>query len=576
MFVTYNGEIYNDAVLRRELERDFGVKFRSTCDTELLPYGYLAWGEAMFARLEGIFAIALWDAAKERLILARDGIGTKPVLFAEIGQSVIFASEMKGILASRMVAPDLEPQCLHTYLAAGHAGPARTIVVGVEQVPPGSLVVFSREGRRATQFWEPNRRGDIVNAGDALDALSMTFDEVVGSQLISDVPVSILQSGGIDSSLISLTVGRSKRHVPLFTATFNEPSHDEVDLARDVAVASGLPHHVIPIDASSDLPATFRAMVHHFDAQCADTGALGFYCLSQAVRKHSTVVLSGDGGDEFFAGYETYAASRAAEVLLHVIPSSLSRVVGQAAYRLNPVDELRLPTASVIARFAAGLGEGGTRPHLEWRRLLPAALARKAYGPAMAGLADVTPYRDYAAFYDAAPGSLLDRAMLADQQFHLQSVLTKVDAMSMAHGLEVRVPLLDRRVMDLAGRLSVKLLNRWNGHPKEILRAFSRRLGAPDRVANARKKGFNVPIARMLRRELAPLGDQLFAREADVLAPYLRPDAIRTLWEAHRDGRANHAFALWPLLVLAVWRAGLAAGAEIAPRGTGNVVSTAA
>jgi asparagine synthase (glutamine-hydrolysing) len=362
--------------------------------------------------------------------------------------------------------------------------------------------------------------------------------------------------------LVSLTVGRRRIPIPLYTASFDEPSHDEVDLAQRVAAAANLPHNIISADGSGALSETFLSMVHHFDAQCADTGALGFYCLSQAVRKHSKVVLSGDGGDEFFAGYETYAATRAAEILRHIVPIPLARWVGATAYRTDPMNESRLPISSILSRFASGLAEGGRHPHLEWRRLLPAALEREVYGPAMSELAGTTPYREYAAFYDASPGGTLDRAMLADQQFHLQSVLAKVDAMSMAHGLEVRVPLLDRRIMDLAGRMSVRLLNRWNGRPKALLRALARRLGAPPTVTDARKKGFNVPIARMLRGELAPIGNQLFTHDADVLAPYLKADAVRALWLAHRDGQCNHAFALWPLLILAAWRAGLTKSAQ--------------
>jgi asparagine synthase (glutamine-hydrolysing) len=558
VFVTYNGEIYNDRLLRAELERDFGFRFRTSCDTEVLPYAYLAWGDDMFERLEGMFAIGLWDVANERLVLARDGIGIKPVLFADTGSAVVFASEMKGVLASGLVSADLDSNSLHTFLAAGHAGPSATLVTTVEQVPPGSIVAFSRAGRHSMRYWQPRRSGDIVDMETAVDLVSRTLDEVVGDQLVSDVPLSILQSGGIDSSLISLSVGRTGAKPPLFTASFDEPSHDEVDLARQVADVAGLSHRVVPVHAGQGLDRIFRSMVHHFDGQCADTGALGFYCLAEAVRKHSTVVLSGDGGDEFFGGYETYAATRVAELVRRVTPVGLARVAGQLAYRASPGNEGRLPGAALVARFASGIAEGGSRPHLQWRRLIPAPLLPDLYGPAMRELASTSPYREYAAHFDAASGHVLDRAMLADQQFHLQSVLAKVDAMSMAHSLEVRVPLLDRRIMELAGRIQLRLLSPWNGAPKRVLRDLARRLGAPAGVTRARKKGFNVPIARLLRGDLRSLAEQMLDRDADVTTPYLRPDSVRALWRAHRDGRTNHAFALWPILTVATWRAGLA------------------
>ena len=416
---------------------------------------------------------------------------------------------------------------------------------------------FSRDGRREWTFWKPSRQGDINELEPAIELMSRTLDEVVGDQLVSDVPLSILQSGGIDSSLISLSVGRKRKNVPLFTAGFDEPTHDEVDLARRVANAAGLPHQVIPVERSKDLCTTFRSVVYHFDGQCADAGALGIYSLSAAVRKYSTVVLSGDGGDEFVCGYQTYGATRVAEFVRRVIPSSLARGIGTLAYRLGPNNESRLPGQAIATRFAFGLAEGGERPHLEWRRLVPATLTRTVYGPGMKELAGATPYGEYARYYDSIQGSVLDRAMLADQRFHLQSILQKVDAMSMAHSLEVRVPLLDRRIMDIAARLQTGLLLR-RGSPKFLLRVLAQRLGAPLEVTTARKKGFNVPIARLLRSELMPLANQVLERDADVLSPYLQPDAIRTLWREHRDRRANHAFALWPILTLGVWLAGLA------------------
>jgi asparagine synthase (glutamine-hydrolysing) len=211
-----------------------------------------------------------------------------------------------------------------------------------------------------------------------------------------------------------------------------------------------------------------------------------------------------------------------------------------------------------LARFALGLGDGGEAPHLSWRRLIPKFLVQQLYGPGMAGLAGESPYAEYAGYYAEPHRDVLDRAMIADQRFHLQSVLAKVDAMSMAHSLEVRVPLLDRRVMDLAGTIDVRLLNPApNGPPKLVLRKLAERLGVPKSVVAARKRGFNVPIARLLRDKLQPLGNELLDRNADVLAPYLKPDSVRGLWRAHRDREADNAFALWPVLTLATWQAGL-------------------
>ena len=574
--VTYNGELYNEQQLRVELQRDFGFAFHTTCDTEVLPYAYLAWGDAMFERLEGLYAMGIWDRKAQRLLLARDGIGIKPLFYAANDESVRFASEVKGLLAGGAIDFDLDPDALHTFFAAGHPGTARSLIKTIRQVPPGSVLSFTATEHTERQFWRPYRKPQITDLDTAVGRLEHALDEVVESQLISDVPLAVLQSGGIDSSLISLSLGRRGLEAPLFTASFTERSHDETEQARAVAAAAGLPHRTVACDSDEDPAPIFRNVVHHFDGQCADTGALAFYQLAGAVRRHSTVVLSGDGGDEFFCGYETYAATRAAEFARHVVPPAFAGLIGRLAYRANARNEARLPATALLARFALGLSEGGARPHLYWRRLIPGFLVRELYGPAMAEFAAASPYAEYAHYYDEPHDRVLDRAMIADQRFHLQSVLTKVDAMSMAHSLEVRVPLLDRRIMDLAGQIDVSLLNPSpKGPPKYVLRKLAERLGMPATVAGARKKGFNVPIARLMRRGLRPICEQVLDQDADVLAPHLNPDSVRRLWRAHRDGEADNAFALWPILTVGTWKAGLARPSDRAAPVTSTPIALA-
>jgi asparagine synthase (glutamine-hydrolysing) len=272
------------------------------------------------------------------------------------------------------------------------------------------------------------------------------------------------------------------------------------------------------------------------------------------------VVLSGDGGDEFFGGYDTYAATRIAEIARHCVPRRIAGMVGRFAYDAVGGNEKRLPAAAQLARFGLGLSEPGNAPHLQWRRLVPRFIAERIYGPAMAGLAATDPFSEYAEYYSEPHRNVLDRALYADQRFHLQSVLAKVDAMSMAHSLEVRVPILDRRVMDLAGTMDISLLNPApNGPPKYVLRQLAERLGMPDTAARSRKRGFNVPIAQLMRRGgLQSICDRVLNRDADVLAPYLKPDPIRALWKDHFESKVDNAFALWPILTLGIWKAGLA------------------
>jgi asparagine synthase (glutamine-hydrolysing) len=552
--ITYNGEIYNDDELRRELIRDFGAVYRGTCDAETIPLAYLAWGEAAFARFEGMFGIALWDAKLQRLYLVRDGVGIKPLFYCDDGKAVRFASELKGLLADPEQPRRLSPQALHRYFALGYVGPTETTVEGVHQVPPGSVMRFDASGSCTTQFWRPRRNGVAFRTeAEAIEAFLPMWEEVVDDQMIADVPVGVLQSGGIDSTLVSLTTAKHHR-VPLFTASFSEKSHDETGLAGAVAAIAGLPHHLVPVDAGDGLASTLEKVVHHYDGQICDESSVPLYLLSQKVRQKVTVALSGDGGDEFFGGYVTYRASRIAAVAGAAIPAPVAAAVGRVAYSAAATSEGRMPVASLVSRFALGLAGGRLHAHARWRRMIPDFQLGGIYGEAMCPVATQDPFAEYERFLDEPADSIVDRCMQADQQFYLPGgLLMKSDAMSMAHSLELRVPLLDRRVMDFAGKCAVDLLAPALGPTKRLLRAALRRYKAPDAVIREKKKGFSTPLARMLRTNLADLAERHFSKEADRLAPYLQPAEVRRLWTEHRHAKANHAYTLWPVLTFGIW-----------------------
>ena len=554
--ISFNGEIYNDRAIRRELEGQFGYAFRSTCDAEVVPLGYLAWGEEIFRRLEGMFAVALWDARDRKLILARDGIGIKPLYFSDTGTTVRFASELKGLVADPGQARAIAPAALHGFLAQGYAAPDGSLLDGVEQVGPGTYCVFDHRGRRDTQYWRPVRRPDITRLEDGVEAFGRLWEEVVDDTLVSDVPVGVLQSGGIDSSLVSMELAGRRRDVPLFTAAFQETSHDEAAAAGSVGRSAGLQHHVVPVSEPASPEARFREIVHHFDGQVADSSAYAFYPLAAAVRRQVTVALSGDGGDEMFGGYPTYRASRLASALSPFVPRGLAAALGRAAFRVAGRSEARLPAAEVVGRFAQGLAVAGSAlgAHVQWRRLLSGSLAQRLYGPGLAPCIGTDPLEPYAASAQSE-GGLVDRCMSADQRFYLPGdLLMKTDAMSMAHGLEIRVPLLDRRIMDLAGRMDFRLLTPFGGPDKKLLRAALQRYGAPGEITRSGKRGFNVPIAGLLRGALGSLGERYLAGEPGLFEPFLKPDEVRALWSAHQAGTANHAYVLWALLTFALWR----------------------
>jgi len=554
--VAYNGEIYNDRELRAALARDFGFTFRSTCDTEIIPVGYLAWGEELFDRLEGMFAIALWDRVGKKLVLARDGVGIKPLFYSADQDVVRFGSEIKALLADPDQSRRLSAEGVHRFLARGYCGPTSTTLEGIRQVPPGTVMTFTSHEETSQRFWLPKRRPDIRSLDEAVDGLLALWPQVVRDQLVSDVPVGILQSGGIDSTLVSLGANdHSGSPTPLFTAKFADQSFDEVPLAGLVADRLGAPFRPISVTAPGGLAEVLRRVVKVYDGQVADEASVPLYLLSAAVRQHVTVALSGDGGDEFFGGYPTYMASGAAAVLGRLFPRTVWQALGRASYARGASDETRLPLAAKVKRLALGIADGGAEhAHAYWRRLVPAFLLTDLYGPELRPLADMDPFDEYRAILASEPGTLIDRCLVADQRFHLPGgLLLKSDAMTMAHGLELRVPLLDRRIMEFAGRIDARLLVSRKGDSKRVLRAAAKRLGAPETVVSATKRGFNAPLARFLRADLRPLAEDCFDTAVDRLTPWLEPNAVRRLWREHRDAIVNHDYTLWPILNLSLW-----------------------
>jgi asparagine synthase (glutamine-hydrolysing) len=556
--VTYNGEIYNEAELRAELARDFGTAFRSHCDTEVLPAGYLAWGDDLFARLEGIFAIGLWDNENKRLVLARDSIGTKPLFFSAVGNTVRFASEIKGILADPSHPRDFDAEGLHRFLAMGYVGPDATTMRHIRQVEPGSLTIYENAAETSLRFWRPRRSYGFRRLDEAVDAFLPLFDRVVSDQLISDVPVGILQSGGIDSSLIAFAVAKRGKF-PLLTASFAEESHDESKIAAMVAGQTALPHRIVPIHEDSDPAATLRRVVHHFDGQVADESAGPLLLLTAELRRNATVALSGDGADEFFGGYPTYKATRMAQRFGGAVPAAVARSLGRTMYAASGANETRLPATALLSRFLLGLAAGGSLAHAEWRRYIPEFLLPRLYGSALRDLAGVSPMTGYRTAIERADGpSLLDRCLIADQTWHLPSgLLMKTDAMSMANSVEIRVPFLDRRIMELSGGCHLDLIVQPDGPTKPLLRKALRDRGASPAIWNAPKRGFNNPLSGLLRGALRPLAETIFENSPDLFTPYLEPDAVRALWREHANRKTNHAYALWPLLTFALWRSEL-------------------
>jgi len=551
--VTYNGEIYNDLVLRDQITRVRPTRFRSTCDAEIVGPAYVAWGTEAFKRFEGMFAIALWDAEKQRLILARDPVGIKPLYYSWDGRSITFASEIKALLAA-VSTQRINMSHLHSFMAQGYVGPTDTLLDSVKAVPPGSYLVAEADKLYIESYWTPKRTNEITDATEAAIQFRNTWDTVIGDMLVSDVPVGVLLSGGIDSSLVASALKGT--NIPTFSATFPQEDFDETVQAAEVARHFQLQNLIIGSESASDAERRFLDVVHHFDGNCADSSGLAFHAVCEAAREHVPVVLTGDGADEFFGGYQTYRASRVARCLAGIVPKRLGAGIGEYLLSAAGTGRKRIPFSQKLGRFMAGVSMGEGIEHPQWRRYLYPETGRRIFGREMREVAEsIDPLVGYARAVRGATGTLVDRCMLADQTFYLPAdLLVKSDAMSMANGVEVRVPFLDRRIMELAGKLDSKLLTPVTGPDKKILRRALLDVGISRSIAYGKKKGFNVPIAELLRTDMRAVGDRFLARGADSLAPYFLPEQISAIWKEHVERQVDHAYVLWTLLTLAVWR----------------------
>ncbi|KKC34564.1 asparagine synthase (glutamine-hydrolyzing) [Devosia psychrophila] len=553
VMVTFNGEIYNDEALRRQIEQESGYRFKSRCDTEILPIGWKLWGESLFARLEGMFAIALWDRTANTLVLARDPIGIKPLYYAQSGDAVLFSSELKGILVSGRLPGAIDPLAFHTYLATGYPDPDQSLVAGVKQLLPGTYRVVTERDAWTETYWRPARPSRIVDGQQALDQLADVLSATCEKLLVSDVPVGLMLSSGIDSGILSMLVPGA--NIPAFTARFSDATFDEGAGAQVLASQGGHPWHPLVVDRQFDIEADFRAVALAVDGELADSSALAHYMICRSIRGHVTVALAGDGADEFFGGYDTYAATLLASYLGGPLTRGPAGLAGELFAKMSATHEGRTGPLQFLSRFGAGLAAPEGAHHAEWRRLAPRSLLDRLYGDALAPMLRLDPLAGYRAAYRDAPGAVLDKALLSDQTYYLPGdMLAKVDRMSMAHGLEIRVPFLERPVMELAGDISVDLLVSAAGKKKAILRDLAAALGIKSDLVKQKKRGFNVPVARMLRTDLVLLARRFFEADADIFSPLLKPDAVRGIWKEHEARKANHGYVLWALLIHAVWR----------------------
>lgn len=539
--VVFNGEIYDFQALRADLDAR-GHRIRGRGDTTLLPHLYEEYGSRFVERLHGMFAIALWDAPRERLVLARDRVGKKPLLWTLLPDGTFaFASELKALARLPGLRREVDPAALDAYLALQYVPGSRTALAGVHKLPPGHTLVFEGGQVRVERYWRLVPDTVQRSEGEWLELVRDEVGAAVRRRLVADVPLGALLSGGIDSSIVvALAAQASVEPLRTFTVGFGDARYDEREYARAVAERYGTRHEEIVVepDAHTLLPRLAWAL----DEPLGDEAALPTLLVSDLARQHVTVALGGDGGDEAFAGYERYVAMQLAERLPGAAAALAARML-----RRHPA--ARSERRSPLFR-AARLLDLAAAPRAErYGRLLevfPAELRAQLWEPAF--LSQPVPTHELLGPppFPGTPG-----LQALDIETYLPGdLLLKADLTSMACSLELRSPFLDDRVLSLGAALPESLRGR---RGKEALRrAFAPDL--PAQVARRSKTGFGVPLARWFREELREVTGDLLLGERARSRGQLRPAAVEALIAEHASGRADHGHRLWCLLVLELWQ----------------------
>jgi len=543
VWVVFNGEIYNFKALRRDLEAR-GHSFYTATDTETIVHLYEEYGARCVEHLRGMFAFALWDARRRQALLARDRLGIKPLYYAEVDGRLLFASELKAILQSPEIQRRLDWNALARVFTFLTTPSAESIIAGVKKLEPGHLLLVPAGGEPRTQrYWEVAFEPDHGRSeADLVDRLRELLDESVRLHLVSDVPLGAFLSGGIDSSAVVATMTRAAATpVKTFSIGFPEADYDERPHARRVATAFGTDHHELVLEpAGLDVIAD---LAWYLDEPFGDSSAIPTYMVSKLASEHVTVVLSGDGGDELFAGYDRYLVE-ARERRYGTPPALVRRALGLAG-RL-------MPDGTRGKNFVRHWALRGPARYLDASTLFGRDAQARLFRPEafeMLGRSD--PWREEAECLARANGCWLSALQYLDLKSYLPlDILTKVDRMSMAHSIEARVPLLDHKLVEFAATVPAEL--RLSGGTTKRLFKQAMRGILPDEIVGRPKHGFAIPLARWFRGELAGFArDLLLSRESRARGVF-DPAYVERLLTLHQRGRPLD-LQLWTLISFEQW-----------------------
>ena len=542
--VVQNGEIYNYVELRDELRRR-GRAVTTSCDTEVIAHLYATEGLSAFQRLRGMFAVAIWDSRRQTLVLARDRAGKKPLYYAQRDGELLFGSETKALLSAMRSAPAVNPDALLEFFTFGYVAGRLAIFEGMSRLAPGTTLTYdARTGATAVEAfwrWPEAAQRDTMPHDEAVDRLRAELDEAVRIRLRSDVPLGAFLSGGMDSAaVLALMARHSSRAVKTFTIGFGDPAYDELDDARRTAAHFGADHHEQVV--TPDCIRVAETLSVYYDEPFADASAIPTFYVAELARRHVTVCLTGDGGDELFAGYTPYADALARRTSPSI--DTIRAMVGAGA-RFMPVHARGKGRLSTLAL--------GREAWFVWRRtVFPDYLLDAVVSPDLTRHVAALPESRAVRTIEKASGPLLSRLQRWDQCHYLRDdILVKVDRATMAHSLEARCPILDHRVIELAAMQS-SARHGDAAMTKRLFRDVIRPL-VPAQVLERPKRGFGVPLRRWFHEQMLGWAREILTEPRTRQRGWTRPHAVAALLRQHESGSRDHAKRIWALVCLELW-----------------------
>jgi asparagine synthase (glutamine-hydrolysing) len=543
--IAFNGEIYNHLELRRELEA-LGHRFQSNADTETVLRAFLEWDVDCFERLRGMFAMAIWKEDERRLILARDRIGIKPLYLARRDEEVYFGSELKTIFIHPEIERRIDLAALDCYLSLSYVPGPRTLVEGIEKMRPGTWLEWRNGVVRSQSYWRlsvaANSKATLVETAERLDGL---LDSSVREHLITDVPIGLWLSGGIDSSaILHYAANASSSPLRTYSISFQGRSFDESERIRQLSAFYGTRHEELDLNAGLDLAGAIENFAGYADEPNGDAGALPVWFLARMTRQTATVALSGEGADELLGGYLTYRADALARAPRR-IPAAALRLALRAA-QAWPVSDEKIGFEYKLKRFLAGCLMPPERAHVAWNGTFDDAQKRTLVNEPL-------PQHLRALLSElAAAGDNTEAYLRFDQKYYLpDDILAKVDRMSMAHSVEVRPPFLDHRIVEFTASIPAHLKIR-GSRQKVILRHLMRER-MPEFLPRQGKIGFDIPAHEWLRGPLRPLLEDTLAAGIAGYRDLFHAGEIERHLRDHLSRRANLGYELWGLMILFLW-----------------------